>query len=607
MLRKASRFIAASLKRFWSGDSLRVFCAFFAGIIIFDLLWCAQTTFRAMSSAMLYTNNIGAALVLTLPFLLVRRRWVAATVMLLADLQMIAVLMYCRTYFSAIPYESYFMAGNLADFLPSVADSFSFRYLNVLWPLAWLLLRRGERRRGPKLPVITGWLISLAVVSAASLGLMAAKGGFLKSYAAMKNSCYYSSCTTPVYTLYGDLVYDRASRSAKPSQADLEQIGEWLDEHNRLAPYEPLDPATGIRTNLVVILCESLESWVVGAEAEGHVITPCLNSLIADSTTLYCPNVVTQVGPGRSIDCQLLVNAGMLPMINDVYSMTFSESRYHTLNQAMSEKYGARSLILTCDKPVTWNQAPIAMSFGIDSLLDKSSWRNDESVGNPPKLSDGSFMRQTVEKLKAGEIWPESENIFMQIITYSGHNPFRLPEQLKTLRFSDAMPERLADYMMMANYTDRSLSTLIEYLKTRPDYDRTVIVITGDHEGLADSRATLRETPQGRELVSPWQLTPLIVVNSPVGGRYDKPIGQVDIYPTLLNLMRLDSFRWKGIGESLFSPSNTGWAIATLTGETVGDTLATDPRMSALKRSAREISDKMIRFNYFASDSICGR
>ena len=75
----------------------------------------------------------------------------------------------------------------------------------------------------------------------------------------------------------------------------------------------------------------------------------------------------------------------------------------------------------------------------------------------------------------------------------------------------------MRDYMMMAHYTDSAIGTLLSYLRSRPDYDRTLIVITGDHEGLAMDRAAILDNPDARGIVSPGQYTPLIVVNSPVG------------------------------------------------------------------------------------------
>lgn len=428
------------------------------------------------------------------------------------------------------------------------------------------------------------------------------RGGFRAHYSRLQESCYYTTCTTPIYTVGGSVMYDILSGNSRAlDEAGRARIDSWMEQKERHRPHRALPDSIGVRDNLVIILCESLESWVIDRKVDGVEITPVLDSLIADTaSTLYAPNVLTQVAAGRSIDCQLLVNAGMLPMQSSVYSMRYPQNRYYTLNRALAEKNGARSYILTCDKPIVWNQEPIARAFGIDTLLTRSSWRNDELVGNPAKLSDGSFMHQAVEKMQAGEIWPVGENAFLQFVTYSGHNPFRLPENLRTVTFSDRFPERMRDYMMMAHYTDSAIGTLLSYLRSRPDYDRTLIVITGDHEGLAMDRAAILDNPDAREIVSPGQYTPLIVVNSPVGGRYDAVLGQADIYPTLLNLMQLDSYRWKGMGNSILDPSKAPFAISSMTGELVGDTTAVSPEALSNIRSARAISDLIISTDAFA-------
>ncbi|WP_289758933.1 LTA synthase family protein [Muribaculum intestinale] len=586
----------------WHGRLSVLVVAAFLKLILFDVVWCTGTTFRAMSDIGLYLNALLGALLLVLPYMVSRRFWIAVTVLFLADGVLVANLMYCRTYFTAIPLDSYLLAGNLSDFTASVVDS--MRWLDILIPLttvaAWIIGRRMPRRFPPRSTL--RYLVCLAM--AALLAAIAAmcRGGFRAHYSRLQESCYYTTCTTPIYTVGGSVMYDILSGNSRAlDEAGRARIDSWMEQKEKYRPHRALTDSIAVRDNLVIILCESLESWVIDRKVDGVEITPVLDSLIADTaSTLYAPNVLTQVAAGRSIDCQLLVNAGMLPMQSSVYSMRYPQNRYYTLNRALAEKNGARSYILTCDKPIVWNQEPIARAFGIDTLLTRSSWRNDELVGNPAKLSDGSFMHQAVEKMQAGEIWPVGENAFLQFVTYSGHNPFRLPENLRTVTFSDRFPERMRDYMMMAHYTDSAIGTLLSYLRSRPDYDRTLIVITGDHEGLAMDRAAILDNPDAREIVSPGQYTPLIVVNSPVGGRYDAVLGQADIYPTLLNLMQLDSYRWKGMGNSILDPSKAPFAISSMTGELAGDTTAVSPEALSNIRSARAISDLIISTDAFA-------
>lgn len=55
----------------------------------------------------------------------------------LLDFLLIANLMYFRTYYTAIPLNSYGLSGNLADFTGSVIDS--LRWYDSLFPLSTLI------------------------------------------------------------------------------------------------------------------------------------------------------------------------------------------------------------------------------------------------------------------------------------------------------------------------------------------------------------------------------------------------------------------------------------------------------------------------------------
>lgn len=588
-------FISSRLGILW--------CGMFATLLYFVVTWSAFTTFRGMSDWILYPANLLVATVLVLPYMITRRVWVQLIIMVITQGFLISNLMYCRTYFTAIPLDSYMLASNLGDFTASVADS--MRWTDAGFPIitilaAWLAYRQHPKKHVEKEPVV--YLSALCLLTVITFGGIWLKGGFMKEYDRLSQSCYHSTTGVPIYTVAGHLAYQALNNHATLNDDLRATVNEWLEQKEDKMPYVALPDSVPTRSNLVIILCESLESWVLEKEIEGNEITPYLNSLIADSTSFYAPNVLTQVSSGRSIDGQLLINCGLLPMMSSVYSMKHPATHYPSLNKAMKEKYGTKSYLFTCDKPITWNQEVISRSFGCDSLLDRSGWDIDELVGNPPKLSDRSFMRQSTDKLKNSDIWREGDSRYLTFVTYSGHNPFVLPQDLKDPGFSfkeSDYPSRMVDYVTMAHYTDSALKSLVDYIRSRTDYNNTLVVITGDHEGLAGDRKEIIKNQKAAEIVSAGQFTPLIVLNSPIPGRYDEVLGQVDIYSTLLNLMGLDSYYWKGMGNSVFSPHKPPFAISSMTQETVGDTTKTDKNTLSITRQARAVSDAMIAFDLF--------
>lgn len=606
MVRKILSPLASALRFLFPRAQWTALTRIFAGCLFFkffyfNFIWCLQTTFTPFSMPETYLSTAFVALVLLVPFACFRAGRLQLLLMFLLDGLLVANLMYARTYYVVIPLSSYLVAGNLADFGPSVFDSLRW-YDGVFFLSTLLCVAAYLRRRREDTAMATGkLLIRYAVVTLvfflANHGLILRREGtFTATYAYWQGANYYT-CLTPMYTLFGTLLYDALQEKAVYTPEINREIETWLDSR---PAYRALPDTLPRRENLIIVLAESLESWVLEKTVEGNEITPNLNRLLKDSSTLYAPHTLTQARGGRSIDAQLLLNAGMLPIASGAYSIKHPDNVYYTLPKAMKRKYNSRSYIATVDKKIVWNQHMVAKNFGVDSLLSRPDFFMEERVGvrGRRKLGDVPFFRQCSEKMAKGEIWKEGESIYMLCVTYSGHNPFKLPEELKRIRFSEDYPERMRDYMTMANYTDRAIGQFVDYLRSRPDYDRTLVVITGDHEGLADDRSRLCNSPKGKGIVSDKQFTPFIVLNSPVGMRYDGVIGQVDMYSTLLQLMRLDDYEWKGMGQSVLDPSRPRFAIGSH-GDVQGDTANVSPAAIERARRAFAVSDQMIKFDYF--------
>lgn len=182
-------------------------------------------------------------------------------------------------------------------------------------------------------------------------------------------------------------------------------------------------------------------------------------------------------------------------------------------------------------------------------------------------------------------------------ITYSGHNPFLLPDSLKKVFFSPEVPEVLNNYMTMANYTDRALGEFIAQLRADKRFENTLIMIMGDHEALGTVRKELCDDPVGKQIVSDKSFVPLIILNAPFNLYYGKVMGQVDVYPTLLDLLGLNDYWWHGMGESILDPHRPGFEVDPQL-NVLGDTAGVSKEDIYMAKKAWEISDMIIRYDY---------
>ena len=564
-----------------------------------EIIGCSDTTFQSFSQPESYLIKGAIALLLAFPMVFFRSRWYAGIVCFLLDILLVANLMYWRTYYTAIPWNSYFLAGNLADFMGSVYASVRWcdgLFFAMTLGLLFYTSRYGDLRssrsetRRQAVWFAAGFLICVV----ATVGLTFARGGFQRSYEKR------NTCATPTFTVFGTLCYEFVKESMSITPEIHSEIERWLSATSRSYPVSGVEH----RKHCVVILAESFEGWMLERNVEGKEVTPYLNRWLKDSCTLYAPRVQTQVRGGRSIDAQLLVNTGLLPIANGAYSIRFPNHRYPSLAKALKQACGekGRMVGMTSDKRIVWNQQGVAMAFGFDRLYDEKSFTKEERMGVKKRVGDYPFLQQCAEKI-AGEIAGsgDSSRCFFQLVTYSGHSPFVIPDEYKRISFSPGMPEVLNNYLTAANYTDYAIGKFIERLQEEGLFDETMIVVTGDHEGLASVRQSLCETKEGSGLVSPFEYTPFIVINSPVGMRYEKVMGQVDIYSTLLDLTGLDDYGWKGMGQSILDPSHLG--VAAIWNLTIaGDTTGICPEAIERMKQSWRISDLMIRGDYFRSD-----
>ncbi|MDR0836520.1 MAG: LTA synthase family protein, partial [Tannerella sp.] len=378
---------------------LLFFLLFYSKILWFDFSWCLISTFRPFSFIETYLFSAILAMVLMLPATVFKMTKTTFVLAVALGILLLSNLIYFRTYYTAIPLSSYSLLRNMSGYTDSIFSS--LRWTDALFPITTIfaLFAYGKNTAIPAKQSVLKYLLLLFLLIFTALLILLSEGGFKKCYEKLQDS-YTHTCGTPIYTVFGSVYYDYI-RDREVYTPEIEaEIKEWLG--NKKRPEQITDNRPS-KTNCIIILAESFESWVLEKSVENQEITPYLNKLLKDSTTLFAPKVLTQVKGGRSIDAQLMINSGLLPINTGVYSLKYPHTIYPSLEKAMKEKYErqSKSFILTADKPTTWNQNVIAVSFGFDSLISKTNFIQDEKTGPHYRhqLGDVSLLRQCAEKI----------------------------------------------------------------------------------------------------------------------------------------------------------------------------------------------------------------
>ena len=552
----ARRIFPAGL---WTHRFTMAWTGALATTLCFDFLWCLCTNWGGLGFTGTYVSAAVLALVLALPAVLSRRGWIQFVVLLAYDIWLICNLMYARTYFEIIPPASYLLVDNVMQFSDSIWAS--LRWYDISLPLIAVATVAAMGKKTKQVN-IKAYLYTLAAGIGICAAVALANGGITRHIEHLKTKWDRYSAPVSIYTLPVDFVYELTRTLTPVSDSQIAAANAYLSDYRKLMPTDTVT-ATPARQNVVLVFVESLEGWPIGKTVEGQQITPNMNKWVADTTTWSCMMVESQVGQGRSIDGQLLVSAGLRPTEKYVYSMRHQTHTYPSLAQEMHRAMGTKSYIMSGDRANGWNQGVVAKAFGIDEQHYRGDWDLSESFTRTHHPSDKSLVRQIVERMRSGEYWPEGERALVEVVTFSSHFPFYIPEEHRTIKLNEEYPSVLAGYIEAVNYTDGALGMLVDYLKTRPDWPNTMVVIVGDHEGLATARQEIIADGKARGLVDPGQHVPLIILNAPVPGVREAEMGQVDVYTTVIDQLGINPV-WPGLGFSGVSAEGRHPLVPTL-------------------------------------------
>lgn len=323
--------------------------------------------------------------------------------------------------------------------------------------------------------------------------------------------------------------------------------------------------------NLILIVVESLNSDALYIKSQNKATMPFLSSILTENGIIVLDKVMSQVGVGRSSDGRFIYQTGLLPLPSDPIAMSYLDFEYPSLSRSLKRD----GIEFDCGNPIQWNKTDLSRCYGF-----KKIYTGDTMLKNMKKLG-GKDIALFTNSLKF--IKELHQPFYVALNTMDMHDPYdkygwKKSEVWKDSSFS--LNEKV--YIEKCRQFDAGLSQFIATLKKENLYNNTVIVIAGDHN--ARESALIGNKFLNKEI-------PIIILNSGIDLKYNERIGQIDLYPTILDIMGCNEPNWKGLGTSIFRNP----AIFGSNSEST-DTLSP---LSYPSPKAWEISDKLIRSGYF--------
>ena len=545
---------------------------------------------RPVSDTLLaFLPTVGDAFLLALPlFLFTRRRWVVFIPLFLFSLFVLAQVCYARVYEDMMPYSSFLLFDNVNDvLLNSVRGLLRGRDASLfVLPLLLLAAYLGYFSRQQTYPSRRTRWVAAAVSLAVALAAYGARACQIYHREPTDRESPWTAFITPYnyreYVVFHGVVpytgYVLVSSIVQSDELTPEECAT-VDNYLAAMPrYTDNRYAVEPGRNLILIIVESMNSWMLGRTVNGVEIMPRLNRLLGEEGTFSALHLIPQVKDGRSSDGHLMFNTGLLPARVGATAVLYGGNRYLALGHALKQK-GYRTLNIVCDRAQDWKQVQTSPAYGFDQLYDKSAFESSETLDDSTLLARSLSVLRTIP-----------EPFFAQVVTISTHAPNRAPVCPTALSQYDTSSQELVNTMEAFHRLDRQLGQFIDSLQACGLYDRSVVAIVSDHDevGLNVLEGRDLRTLADREVA-------LVVLNTPYTVSYEAVAGQIDVYPTLLDVMGCNEYPWKGLGYSLLrTPVQSAiyWDRSV-----AGNTLS--PLVSR-QREAWNISNLVLTGNYFS-------
>jgi phosphoglycerol transferase MdoB-like AlkP superfamily enzyme len=292
--------------------------------------------------------------------------------------------------------------------------------------------------------------------------------------------------------------------------------------------------------NLLVIQVEALQNFVINFNYDGQEITPNLNRLIKDKSTIYYKNYYQSVGRANTADAEFATINSLYPSLTGPTYMEYGSNTFYGLPWLLRDNGYTAWAFHGYDKDY-WNRNDAYVNQGYERFISEENFEFEETIGFG--IRDEDFFRQSIKYLK--ELDSVNDNPFYAfMITLTSHTPFIMPEKYHVLNIREEHKDTMVgNYLQAIHYTDKQIGRFIEELKKEGLYDNTVIVIYGDHYAIPLSDKYCKDIMTDL-LNKPYDFdemmnVPLLihVAGEEINETVTKLGSQIDFYPTIVNIM----------------------------------------------------------------------
>ena len=366
-----------------------------------------------------------------------------------------------------------------------------------------------------------------------------------------------------VFTVYdGVQTYHANQRRAQASENDLVDVQNYVKEHQTTPNPNTFGIAKG--KNVIYIHLESFQQFLIDYKLKDengveHEVTPFINTLYHSNETFSFNNAFHQVGSGKTSDAETMLENSFFGLgQGPLFTQLGDKNTFQAAPSILKQEAGYTSAVFHGNGGAFWNRNETYKHLGYDYFFDSSYYDVTSDNSFQYGLHDKPFMDQSVQYLEHLQ-----QPFYSKFIAVTNHYPYsQFKGDEAGFPIANTPDTTINGYFATANYLDKAVEEFFNYLKKSGLYENSVIVMYGDHYGISNSRNKyLAElVGESKDNWNEWNDAQMqrVPVMFHVPGQQNGKIsetygGQVDILPSLLHLLGIDTSNYIQLGQDLFA------------------------------------------------------
>ena len=361
--------------------------------------------------------------------------------------------------------------------------------------------------------------------------------------------------------------HKESATRASASSSDMDGVLKFLKNNRSVANPEYFGKAAG--KNVFIFHLESFQQFLINYKVDGKEVTPNINKFYADQNTLSFDNFYNQVGQGKTSDAETMLENSLFGLPSGSVMTSYGTSNTFQAMPAILDQRGYSTAAFHGDVGSFWNRDNTYKSWGYNYVFSEDYYKNKTNYSVGYGLKDKIFLKQSIKYI---EKLPQP--FYAKVITVTNHYPYELDKQNQHIEKTKTGDNTVDGYVQTAKYLDESFGQFVDYLKKSGLYDNSMIVVYGDHYGISNNHKKAISQLLNLDTVTSYDLAQfqkvpfMIHLNGLKGGINHTYGGEIDVMPTLLDLLGIENKDTIQLGNDLLSP-NRNQTVAFRNGDFV--------------------------------------